>query len=315
MTKLTTKHDTSKLRSPDRPVSRDWAPFANNLGQVLRCLQEDQFLILKAKQGNRYLQFSSQGEWGMRVEVVSNHYLQGGDRLTRKETAWLRAHGWNAPTGKPSHSTPEKDPDGSPNYHIQFPASAKVADIVSLVIDTMIHGLSLPYPGALSYESFDNESGSLIFDELGLKPATESADLTVMDQVLAAFRKVTRICDLTFDSDGDVMVRYGAIEVCAMHINNQVRLISPLTTDASETPALLRKLNQINNGIHRIRLALHGDMVIASLDVPAAPFVPEHLGAALAEFSEYAEGLAIVLRAEFANKVVIEPSEHPVFLH
>ena len=313
MRKTATERDVSQRQHADRRISRDWEPFARNLDQVLSRLEEDQFLILTAKHGNRYLQFSCQGSWGMRAEVVSNHYLEGDDRLSRKEMSWLRNHGWNAPTGKPTQATPDKDPDGSPNYHIDFPASVPVADIASLAVDTLIHGLALPYPGALSYQSFGNTEGPLAFDELGLKPSMRPAS-SVMDQVLSVFREVTGMTDLDLDMDGDVTVRYGAIVISAIQINNQIRLISALTTETSESPSLLRKLNQINDGEHRIRLFLHDDAVLATLDVPAEPFVPDHLVAALAEFSEVAEGLAIVLRAELAHKAVIEPSGTAVLL-
>ena len=313
MRKTATVRDDSQRQQADRRISRDWEPFARNLDQVLSRLEEDQFLILTAKHGNRYLQFSCQGSWGMRAEVVSNHYLEGDDRLSRKEMSWLRNHGWNAPTGKPTQATPDKDPDGSPNYHIDFPASVPVADIASLAVDTLIHGLALPYPGALSYQSFGNTEGPLAFDELGLKPSMRPAS-SVMDQVLSVFREVTGMTDLDLDMDGDVTVRYGAIVISAIQINNQIPLISALTTETSESPSLLRKLNQINDGEHRIRLFLHDDAVLATLDVPAEPFVPDHLVAALAEFSEVAEGLAIVLRAELAHKAVIEPSGAAVLL-
>lgn len=291
----------------DRRVSKDWAPFAQNLSLVLARLEEDQFLILAAKKGNRYLQLSCQGTWDTRIEVVSNHFLKGDDRLTRQEMAWLRAHGWNAPTGTPKQATPDKDPDGSPNYFIDAPSSVSASDLVSMIIDTLIYGLGLPYPGALNYESFDSEGGALAFQELGLKPSAR-ADTPLMDQVLSVFRDVAGIADLAYDEDGDVSVRYGAIVIRAVQLNNWVRLFSALVTEAKETPALLRKINLINDGVHRIRVFLHDYAVYAALDVPADPFVPAHMVAAMNEFSEVAEGLAIVLRAEFSGKAIIEPS-------
>lgn len=313
MRKAEADRDDSQRQQAGRRISRDWIPFAHNLDQVLSRLKEDQFLILTAKHGNRYLQFSCQGSWGMRAEVASNHFLEGGDRLSRKEMSWLRSHGWNAPTGKPSQATPDKDPDGSPNYYIDFPASVPVADIASLAVDTLIHGLALPYPSALSYQSYGNDEGPLAFDELGLKPSIRPAS-SVMDQVLSVFRDVTGMADLEFDKVGDVTVRYGVILVSAIQLNNQIRLISALTTETPESPSLLRRLNQINDGVHRIRLFLNDDVVLATLDVPTEPFVADHLVAAMAEFSEVAEGLAIVLRAELAHKAVIAPSGAPVFL-
>ena len=307
MDKANAERELPQRQHADRRVSKDWGPFAQSLSRVLARLEEDQFLILSAKKGNRYLQLSCQGTWGTRIEVVSNHFLKGDDRLTRQEMAWLCTHGWNAPTGTPKQATPDKDPDGSPNYFIDVPTSVSASDFMSMIIDTLIHGLGLPYPGALNYESFDSEGGELAFQELGLKPSAR-VDTPLMDQVLSVYRDVTGIEDLAFDEDGDVSVRYGVIVISAVQLNNRVRLFSALVTEAKETPALLRKINQINDGVHRIRVFLHDHVVYAALDVPADPFVPAHMVAAMNEFSEVAEGLAIVLRAEFSGKAVIEPS-------
>lgn len=307
MGKANMEGDLRRRCHSDRSVSKDWASFALQLSLVLSRLEEDQYLILAAKHGNRYLQFSCQGAWGMRAEITSNHFLKGDDRLARQEMAWLRSHGWNAPTGTSKQATPDKDPDGSPNYYIDFPVSVPISDIVGVAIETLIHGLALPYPGALSYESFDSSGGTLEFQELGLKPVARQSK-PLMEQVLTVFRSVTGIDDLTFDDDGDLGVRYGAILVSAVHLENRVRLFSALVTEVAESPLVLRKLNQINDGIHRIRLFLHDDVVYAALDIPANPFVPTHLATAIKEFSEVAEGLAIVLRAELSGNTVFEPS-------
>jgi len=297
-----------------RQVSRDWAPFARNLSRVLARLEEDQFLILSAKRGNRYLQFSGQGAWGTRIEVGSNQFLKGEDRLTRQEVAWLRTHGWKAPTGTPKQATPDKDPDGSPNYFIDVPSHIGASDCVSMIVDTLIHGLSFHHPGALSYEAFDAAGKVLSFQELGLK-SSNRADTPLMDAVLATFKEITGIEDLSFDEDGDVSIRYGVIVISAVQFNDRVRLYSTLVSQVTETPELLRKINQINDSGHRLRVFLNDRVVLAVLDVPAAPFVPAHLVAAMNEFAEVAEGLAIVLRAEFKGKVVIEPSGPFLNLH
>lgn len=191
--------ELSQRQHVDRRLSKDWAPFAQNLSRVLARLEEDQFLILSAKKGNRCLQFSCQGAWGTRIEVVSNHFLKGDDRLTRQEMAWLRAHGWNAPTGTPKQATPDKDPDGSPNYFVDVPSSVCASNLVSMIVDTLIYGLGLPYPGALKYESFDSEGGTLAFQELGLKPSVLAAP-PLLDQVLSVFREITGIEDQAFDA-------------------------------------------------------------------------------------------------------------------
>ena len=305
MDRAAVKTDSPSRHGADRKISKAWIPFAQNLTQVLSRLEEDQMLILSAKQGNRFVQFSCQGTWGMRAEVTSNHFLRKGDRLNRREIAWLRSHGWNAPTDTPKQATPDRDPDGSPNYYIDFSASRLASEIANVAIETLIHGLAFSHPGALSYESFDTTGRVLEFREIGLKPTPRQKG-SVMEQVLSVFRQVTKLDDLTLDDDGDVSVRYGSVLVCATQLDNRVRLFSVLVADIEETPTLLRKLNQINDGDHRTRVFWRDDVVYAILDLPGDPFVPAHLVAAMHEFSEVADGLAIVLGAEFSGKAIIE---------
>ena len=111
-----TRSDTS------RKVSSAWAPFVDSLSVVLEQLQEDQFLILSAKGTNRFVQFYAQGAFGMRAESVSNEYLRGRDRLEVAQIARLGELGWLSPSGNSRTSTPQNDPDGSPNHYINIAA-------------------------------------------------------------------------------------------------------------------------------------------------------------------------------------------------
>lgn len=288
--------------------SKNWAPFAKNLARVLSSLEEDHFLILNAKQGNRFLQFYCEGGWGMRIEVVSNHYLQGEDCLTWEEMAWLKTHGWNAPTGTPQEATPDNDPDGSSNHFIDFPASTPRSEITNLAIETLVHGLAVRYPSALMYEAFDGTGKAIEFQALGLKPAPQKVR-SVMDEVLSVFREVTHIDDLALDDDGDVSVNFGSITISAAKLPNTVRLFSGLVDDVAETQTLLSKLNKLNHGLERLRFVCHEGAVYALQDIPSDPFVPKHLATALIEFSEKAAGVALLLQAENAGKAVIDATE------
>ena len=288
--------------------SKNWALFAKNLTLILASLQEDHFLILRAKHGNRFLQFYCEGGWGLRIEVVSNYYLQGDDCLTWEEMAWLETHGWNVPTGTPQEATPDNDPDGSSNHFIDFPASTPRSEITNLAIETLVHGLSFPYPSALMYEAFNGEGDAIEFQALGLKPAPQK-NKSVMDEVLSVFREVTHIDDLALDDDGDVTVHFGSITISAAKLPNTVRLFSGLVDDVAETHPLLSKLNKLNHGLEQLRFVCHEGAVYALQDIPSDPFVPNHLATALIEFSEKAAGVALLLQAENAGKAVIDTTK------
>lgn len=300
-------------RRAAKATSRDWGIFSERLTSVLAKLKEDQYLIISAKNGNRYVQFACQGAWGMRAEVTSNHFLEGSDKLKRREMSWLRSHGWNAPTGSANKATPKRDPNGSPNYYIDFPAPLAVVEIAKVGVEALVHALEIRHPSSLVYQSFDDSHKMLCFEELGLKPATQQCK-SLTENVLEVFREVTRIADLKPEDDGEIAIRYGEIVVRAFPLQSKVRLFSGLITDIEESPALLCKLNQLNIRQYGIRCVFHEKTVIAAFDLLANPFVPEHLAAEIREFAEVAEGLALELGVEFTDHSLVGTTTTPHYL-
>ncbi|WP_295407333.1 hypothetical protein [uncultured Thiocystis sp.] len=106
-----------------------WPPFAQTLADVLGALEEDQFLVIAVKQSNRFVQFAAQGAFWLRAETKSNHYLARSEQLDARQIDALGAAGWHAPTGGPGESTPERDPDGSPNFYREFPVPVRFEEI------------------------------------------------------------------------------------------------------------------------------------------------------------------------------------------
>ncbi len=75
-------------------------------------------LICAVKGTNRFVQFSAQGDNGMRVKTTSNRYLKGAERLDETQISTLHRLGWFRPTGTHAEAgTPILDPDGSPNFY------------------------------------------------------------------------------------------------------------------------------------------------------------------------------------------------------
>ena len=313
MSKTTDNRAGSRRRDSTEPVSRAWVPFSKKLAFVLSKLKEDQYLIISAKSCNRYLQFACQGKDGMRVEVTSNHFLKGKNRLNRRQISWLCANGWNAPTGKLNESTPDKDPNGSPNYFVDLPAPVVVDDIAQMAIQALSFGLEIPNPALLAYEAFEANGRTLRFEELGTQRSILEGR-RLMEKVLEVFRQVTGIADLEFDKDGDVLVFYREHPVYATPLESKIRLFSPLVTDEIETPALLRKLNELNLRLHGPRCVFHGGTVFVSFDILADPFIPEHLELAIKELSEIAERLALLLREEFSGEGATKATAAPSYI-
>jgi len=294
-------------------IPQAWAPFSKTLDVVLSKLEKDQYLIISAKGSNRFVQFACQGEEGMRVEVTSNHFLKGKERLSRRQISWLLANGWNAPTGDVKEATPDKDPNGSPNYFVDLPAPVAAGAVARMAIEALAFGLEIPNPASLAYEALEADGSTLRFEELGLKRSIVQGG-RLMEKVLEVFRQVTGIADLEFDKDGDVLVFYRKRPVYATPIENKLRLCSPLVTDEFETPNLLRKMNALNLELHGPRCVFHGGTVFTSLDILADPFVAEYLEVGIREFSVTAERLALLLRDEFSDEGPVKAAAAPHYI-
>lgn len=297
----------SRPPKADKRLSRTWVPFASTLATVLGRLEEDQYLIILAKRTKRYVQFAGQGSFGMRAEATSNHYLQASEKLGRKQVAAMKSVGWFAPTGRPKSVTPEKDPDGSPNFFVDFEFPVPFVAVSQLAVTTLAEIFELPYPGALEYQAFDADGEVIQIPELGLRQAkdrTQKGNLSLLQpQLLSTLRAETGIPDLQPDADGDITVQYGAISISVVILGDPpwIRIFAAIVPEAKESPELLAKLNSINDGVHRLHCFLHGESVYAVTDVSANPLVESHLITAMRSFSETAESLAILLQAEFSG--------------
>ncbi len=305
---------------PKRPVENEfpvpsqlsvaWPPFAKKLAQVLRKLNEDQFLILSVKRSTQCIQFAAQGSFGIRVETTSNNYLAMPEQLNKRQISALIDAGWHAPTGLPAKSTPENDPDGSPNYYFDFPARKSFRTLADMAVSTLAKILRVPYPGFLEYDLFDSAGNEMALPELGLKRSVRSMqaeqEAALPQLLLATIRELTGIADLDFDNDGDISIRYGSVAafIRLMASPSHVRICSPLLTKVDDTPELLAHLNEINSGSNYLRYFVRDGVIFAVADVPAAPYVSDHVTHAMQDFCQITDGLNSLLQAEYGGQAL-----------
>lgn len=286
-------------------LSRDWPVFADRLASVLAGLTEDHYLVLSDKRSNRFIQFAGQGRYGLRAETTSNAYLSERESLSEEEIRLLQDAGWLPPTGTPAASTPEADPDGSPNFHIDFPDPVAHAEVARLAGATLSGILRIPHPGFLEYEAFDASGNSLLLPKLGLKRAERGAAPDLARRLLAVLREVTGIVDLDFDEEGDIAVRFGSALIFIFQPGDasHVRLYSPLALNVRESRRLLARLNEFNAGTGHMHFFHRDESVHAMAEIPATPFVADHFALALRQFSKTADGIHDLLEAEFGGNI------------
>ena len=283
-----------------------WRAFGERLAGVLAQLQEDDCLVLSEKSTDHFVQFMNQGALGLRAEAVSNGYLSGRDRWTDAQHEAFIALGWEPPTGTPDEATPDKQPDGSPNYVRQFPAPVDAASAAALATATLADAMSIPHPGFLTYSSFDvDQGGTLAWSELELKvtePRQGAADAAA--SLLRTLREETGIATLDFDDDGDIALRYGSVLVFARVSGDtpSVRLHTRILGGVRAGKALLERLNELNARVTRPAFFHASGSVFAAADIPASPFEGRHVVQALREFCTLTDGIDELLQGEFGGE-------------
>lgn len=293
-------------------ISSAWLPFTSSLAGVLARLKEDRFLIILAKRSNRFVQFAGQGSSGMRAEVVANAFLSPGEWIDEAGLDELLHLGWRAPTGNPESSTPERDPDGSPNYFMQSCHPFDSMRLADLAVRTLRQVLGVPHPGFLEYQAFDTDGKRLSFPGLGLrrvrKAAMPNSPKHLPELLLSAIRGITAIADLEFDEDGDVPVRYGNIVTFTSLATDgsHARIRAALALDVTPCAQVLMRINEINLSTRYLRIVFVGTAIVGVTDVPLVPFVHDHFAAVFDEVCRLGDALSGVLRAEFSGSGLLE---------
>ncbi len=301
-------------------ISKDWNVFAIKLSGVLSKMVEDQMLVISEKDSSRFVQFAAQGGFGLRAEISSNAYLSESDRLTGIQIAQLIKAGWGAATGKPSESIPESDPDGSPNFFIDFPAPIETARIATQAVTALSEILRIPHPGFLQYEAFDTDGNALVFSRLGIKrkEKEEQANLgSIARRLLAALREITNLKDLDYDKNGNIALRYGSITMFVRVIGNPswIRFYAPLVQDVRETHKLHARLNELNSDIGFMHLFIRDKTIYAISEITALPLQYAVLEQTMRLFSTIADGVDEMLQVEFGGNTMHPRQVRSAMIH
>ena len=302
-------------------VSTAWPAFVSELAKVLAAMEEDQYLIVLVKQSNRFVQFAAQGAYGMRIETTSNHFLPKRERLSRGQIAKLIDMGWSDPTGSALESTPELDPDGSPNFFREFDDPVDFASVAQFAARVLIEVSRVPHPAYLEYEAISGDGICLQFPGLKLREADRAEstveDARIEDMVIATLREVTGLADLRPDEDGDIGVRNGSAAILATILADicKVRLSSPLIADVTPTFALYSRLNDFNVAEDSMRFIYQNGVLHAVEDVCVDPARPGRLAAAFDRFSNTVASFDGLLREEFGGVTAFQESEAGIVRH
>ena len=108
---------------------------------------------------------------GWRAEASSNRYIQPPERwLDQDDYQRMLSLGWHRATDPPPGKQNGKpDPDGSPNFFVDFDYPVDSGEIAELAVRTLREVFRISHPSRLEYRAFGRYGGQIRFPGLRIK--------------------------------------------------------------------------------------------------------------------------------------------------
>jgi hypothetical protein len=306
--------------SPPPAHATGWEAFEEALASALSVL-DDEYLVVSAGTGNRFVQFHVDRVVGILAETASNAYLGPDHQLDEGQLAALLSLEWAAPTHAPDAPAPVLK--GSPNHFRKFPSPYSCAEVARFAVATLTGPLHVERPAELGYKAFDEDGNKVTLPVLPIEPVPDSPARAkppakprrrgefdkLRARVLAAARSGTGLGSLAYGDDGTLQVpignRTGWIRPCEKPFYVRVHL--HLLSDVDADEEMLGRMHEVNARLPVARVIYQAGSVFFGIDFPAAPFRPEHLAQAMAGLAALADDVLADVRGtgdEVGPKVV-----------
>lgn len=283
------KRVVRKAKDPKRAhaaeLSGAWATLRDRLAEALGVMEQGQYLILTGARSPYYVQFAMEADSLLWAEAVSDAFLPKGKKLGKAQKDTLAELGWRAPAGDSRGKRSPRRSSGSPNFQGRFEGTDEFADAATIAVQTLrdVHGFRRP--ASLRYHAFEGEGAEILLPTLGLGRSQERAEEAV-DEVPASLEEqvLEVVCDdlgvedARFDKKGFLALEADGEAVFALLLPDPpcVRVYAPVLLDVTNEAKALGLLNVLNFEGRHARFVLDEGTVIAVIDLPGEPFVPEH---------------------------------------
>lgn len=274
-----------RKRAHAAELSGAWATLRDRLAEALGVMEEGQYLILTGARSPYYVQFAMEADSLLRAEAVSDAFLPKGKKLGKAQTAALAELGWRAPAGDSRGKRSPRRSSGSPNFQGRFEGTDEFADAATIAVQTLRDVYGFRRPASLRYHAFEGEGAEILLPTLGLGRSRERAEEAV-DEVPASLEEqvLEVVCDdlgvedARFDRKGFLALEADGEAVFTLLLADPpcVRLYAPVLLDVTNEAKALGLLNVLNFEGRHARFVLDEGTVIAVIDLPGEPLVPEH---------------------------------------
>jgi len=283
-----------------------WRGFREALAGALDTLEAGDRLHVALDVGDEldgacpYVQALRVGD-SIHLEVASNRVLSTDYRLSKQARRHLRCLGLTKPTS------------AEPLHRAAYPGS-HVDQAASVAVSAFRAAFGVVHPAFLFSDDFTWLTDSHL-PTTNVVPETHAATHPVsrahldllIDQALGEMLGHTP----HRDSDGDIPISVGSAVVFVRSERHapMIRLFAEMVVEISDLDAGDREVGDLNREIEGVKFSLHGDKVIASADLVAAPFVGEHLLLLVARMCEVVSGNDAALAQRVGGHVFLDPAD------
>ena len=304
----------------DRSMEMAWVRFQRRLGDFLADLEEDAVAVVHGLMPSDpedgtgpFIRFSVRdGGATVRAEAASNHFLAPAHQLTQQDVEALVAGGWRAP----DPALPADDP-GSALFVVEH--SRQRADLVALMSGRALRdAFGVPHPAFLQGGPLEPPPVAQAERESGSQP---EADFDLMQMVrpdspeeLDGFVALTLTeilgREAYRDDDGDFPIRVGSVVLFVRPLATEpiIEVFSPLIRDIGDRDRALLEASILNRDAQFISYHLSGNTIVARMNVPAFPFVPNQLAVLLSRMAETLDGVDEDLALRVGGRLWLDPA-------
>ncbi len=314
-------------RGADRPGRSEptpWERLAGAVAEAIAVLTPGQCLVLSAKRRGYWVHLVAGGHGGVHAEATSNAWLKARDILDEEKVARLRELGWAEPTAtREEVEASDETLDRSSNFTRDWRGPAPLPEVAAVAVATLRDVYGMRRTNQLEYTAFGPGPKEILLPTLGLDNAplpeeTHEHDDEQLVQpenreelrlaVTDALRSFTDLDEVSEDEDGDIPLRYGGALIFLRVAGDApyVELFSPLLSGVEPSLELYKALNELTGHHRQIGFFFTGGIVFASLDLLADPFVPDHLGGALAVLGRLCDETGHDLQQRFGGSTAFE---------
>lgn len=317
MKRATRNQKIAKQTKPE-DLTGAWATLRDRLAEALGVLEEGQYLILSGARSPYYVQFAMEADsllWG---EAVSDAFLPKGQKLGKAKRNALEKLGWRAPAADSRSKKSDEESSGSPNYQGRFEGAEHFATAATMAVRSLREVYGFPRPGSLRYQAFGGEGGDILLPTLGLarysapvEEAFEEVAATLEEEVLEAVSEGLGVEDARFDKNGFLMLEAEGEPVFVLLLDGPpcVRLFTPVLVDVTNEGETLGLLNTLNFEGRHARFVLDEGSVLAVIDLPGEPFVPDHFVESFMALASAAHELPESLKKLLGGNMPSEPAK------